>query len=194
MHHRGRVNKLIYSGLVIVVFIGLGLKFWLIGAGRNIPFTPTMGSTLPVLSGTTLTGDDFTFPDDFEHDLNLIVMGFKRRHQDAIHTWLKPFDTDTLNTLDIGFYEVPVIYEMEFIQRFFLNNAMKFGVSSAAQRRRTITVFLDRSKFLKTMSMQEENIYALLVDRTGKILWMQPGVYDSSKMDTVKAIIAKQRS
>lgn len=166
-----------YLLAAIVIVAGLFLKFYTIGAGNNVVFTPTSGATFPQITGTTLTGEDFIVPNDLDRDINLVVIGFKRRHQEDISTWIDAYNTQGYKAMDIGFYEVPVVYEMEFIQRFFLNNAMKFGVTDKTQRERTVTVFLDQSKFLKSMAMDEDKIYALLLDRQGTILWIQEGVY-----------------
>ena len=181
-------KKLVLIFAAIFVVMGLVAKFVLIGAGDISKFTPAEAETWPTLSGTTLLGDDFTMPQDFDLNLNLVLIGFKRSHQEDINTWTQAFKPYELEELALGFYEVPIVYEMEFTQRFFLNNAMKFGVKGDYEKSRTVTVYLDRSKFLKSMNMDEDNIYALLINRAGKILWIHKGVSTEAAMEEIRAI------
>ncbi len=184
------MKQKIFTGLAVVVVLSvLFLKFFTIGAGDNTKFTPTSEGIWPVMTGITLLGDEFTLPKDFDHEINLVVIGFKRSHQDEINTWIEAFQTRGFSDMDLGFYEVPVVYEMEFTQRFFLNNAMKFGVPGEEQKRRTITVYLDRSQFLKTMNMDEDKIYALLINRQGQILWVIDGVFTDETERRLRAAL-----
>ena len=183
--------KLLKALLVVVVLAGLFVKFFMIGAGENVKFTPAQEGTWPTVSGTTLLGNDFTLPKDFDHDINLVVIVFKLSHQDEINTWINAFKTLGFSDMNLGFYEVPVVYEMEFTQRFFLNNAMKFGIPDEDQKRRTITVYLDRSQFLKTMNLDENKIYAFLIDREGKILWMQEGIFTDEINESLRTALEK---
>ena len=184
---------IIYSLTALALVFGVFIKFFTIGAGDVTKFEVTSSAQWPQMSGTTLLGEDFILPDQFESDLNLVVIGFKRRHQEDINTWIDAYANSDLKEKNIGFYEVPVVYEMEFSQRFFLNNAMKFGVPDEDQKRRTVTVFLDRSKFLKTMNMDEDLIYALLVQKDGTILWMTNGVVSEQSMNGLKEAIAQNQ-
>ena len=182
-----------YVLAAFVLLAGIFIKFYTIGAGEITKITPAEKGVWPSMTGISLMGKEFTLPKDFEKPLNLVVVGFKRRHQDNINTWIEAFRQGDLGKLDIGFFEVPVIYEMEFTQRFFLNNAMKFGIQDEGQKQRTITVFLDRSQFLKTMNMEEEHIYAVFMDQNGNILWMRKGDYTKEFLEELLSII-KSRS
>ena len=121
-------KAIFYVLAAFVLLIGLFIKFYTIGAGEITKITPTEKGVWPSMTGISLVGEEFTLPSDFNKPLNLVVVAFKRRHQENINTWIEAFQQGELGKLDMDFFEVPVIYEMEFTQRFFLNNAMKFGI------------------------------------------------------------------
>ena len=71
----------------------------------------------------------------------------------------------------------------------FLNNGMRFGITDEIARKRTITVYANRQEFFKLTQMKEEQIYALLLDSGGKIIWKTEGVADNKKISDLKKII-----
>lgn len=182
-------NKILSAVIFLIIFMLLALKFFFIGAGSLTKMNPTPDATFPSLKGISLLGDELMVPGDLKGNHRLLVLGFKRKHQDPINTWLAGFDGSSLKDQGVALYELPVIYEMDRTQRFFLNNAMKFGIPDEQQRDRTITIFLDRSQFLKSMNMDKNAIYAVLIDRSGKILWTQKGVFQPQYIQEIEQIL-----
>jgi len=90
---------------------------------------------------------------------------------------------------NLSFYEIPLIYELSVFKRMFLNNGMRFGITDEVARKRTITVYTNRQEFFKITQMKEEQIYALLIDDNGKIIWRVVGIADDKKISDLKKII-----
>jgi hypothetical protein len=55
---------------------------------------------------------------------------------------------------------------------------MRGGIPNPATRKRTITLYIDKTAFRHSLEFgDEEHIYLLLVDRQGQVLWQGRGSY-----------------
>ena len=70
---------------------------------------------------------------------------------------------------------------------------MRGGIADRQQRARTITLYLDKEPFKKAMGVgPEDRIYALLVDKTGRILWRAEGVFTEAQGKSLVAALTPQ--
>jgi len=64
---------------------------------------------------------------------------------------------------------------------------LRGGIPSQQQRERTITLYLDKGPFRAALGIADENqIYALLLDHDGNILWRSEGTFDEKKGSSLK--------
>ena len=80
---------------------------------------------------------------------------------------------------------------MNAMMRGWVNNGMRSGIPSEKARERTITVYTEREKFLGMMNMQTDNIYTLLVNQDGEILWRAEGDATDEKIRDLKTAIQR---
>ena len=160
-----------------------------IGAGRITEVGHTKSSYFPSLVGIDLLGKERVLPDDFKGTLNVVAVAFEREQQADVDTWIAAIDNITDNYKEVRFYEVPLIYEVSGIGRFWINNGMRSGIPSDAARERTITVYTDRDVFFKTMDMSVDQISVVLLDDEGKILWRADGPANESIVQSLKTEI-----
>ena len=67
---------------------------------------------------------------------------------------------------------------MDWIQRSFIDGGMRGGIPDKAVRARTITLYLDVKKFNAELNLATiDDIYVLLVDKQGEVLWRASGDY-----------------
>ncbi len=146
----------------------------------------------PVVSGSNLERRRFNLPADFEGDLNLVAVAFLREHQDLVDTWAATAKRLTEANPRLRFYEVPVLSETNGLFSLFIDGGMRAGIPSRATREATITLYLDRAKFLKTAGLPgPQTIYLLLTDRAGKIFWRGQGVYTPAQGAALEEAIRK---
>ena len=160
-----------------------------IGAGSNTPITKPAQDQFPTLSGIDLLGEERALPQSFKGRFNLIAIGFEREHQRDINSWIDIADNIAQTSPDFRFYEVPVIYELSALSRMWVNNGMRSGIPDEKARERTITVYTDRERFLKFMDMRSDDIYVLLVDHKGSIIWRHKGSTTPNSINMLKRII-----
>jgi hypothetical protein len=187
-----------------MTFLRLALLFGLVigGIGLIWRLTPAKSKLLimpgdthfPVVSGFNLNRQEFEFPRDFGGDLNLVILAFQQYQQLTVNTWI-PFAQEAETTFP-GFiyYELPTIYEMTAISRTFVNEGMRAGIPDQTARERTITLYLDKQEFKSALNIPDENdIYLLLVDRDGNILWRTSGGYTEDKASELIEAIEERR-
>jgi hypothetical protein len=83
---------------------------------------------------------------------------------------------------EIEFYELPTIRKMNFLYRSFINSGMRAGIPSEQTRRRTITLYIDKTPFKRDLLIPtEDNIHIFLIDKEGKIFWRGEGPFTEEK-------------
>jgi hypothetical protein len=161
------------------LFLSALLLSWLtacVGAGSNTPVTPLAVDQFPKVQGISLLGDDVALPEGFEGEVNLVSMGFEHKHQLDINTWIDAVPDLSEAFPTFRFYEVPVIYEAGPLFRWWLNNGMRIGVVEEEARKRTITVYTDRTAFSQAIDLASlDEIHTVLLDAEGRILWRRTG-------------------
>lgn len=166
-----------------------------IGAGSNsdVVVAPGQRNVFPSVSGINLVGEPVALPRGFEGHLNLVVLGFEMEQQKDVDTWIAALDGIRSSLPGLEFYEVPVINAGSAAFRFWVNNGMHFGILDLEARKRTITIYVDRSKFNSIVGVGDiDRIYALLVDNTGRILWRGEG--PASAQSIAELIAAASRA
>ena len=165
-----------------------------IGAGVISDISLQEDNKFPVLTGIDLHGTERVIPDSFSGDLKLVVIGFEREHQTPINSWIAFFEEISEQYPQLSLYEVPLIYEVGTLYRTWINNGMRAGIPDDKARERTITVYTNRDQFVKAMNMQEDRIYALLLDSEDRIVWRNEGPVDAQNKALLMGALQRQRA
>jgi len=179
--------------LIGAVVGGLGLV-WRIAPAKSKLLILKDEAHFPVVSGFNLYRQEFIFPRDFGGELNLVIVPFKQNQQNIVNTWIPTAQEMGASYPGFVFYELPTINEMPVLSRTFLNEGMRAGIPDKTSRERTITLYLDKSKFKAALDIPtEDNIYLFLVDRKGGILWRTTGEYTQEKVDDLIQFMKAQK-
>ncbi len=132
-------------------------------------------------------------PGGFAGDRNLLLIAFQREQQADIDTWLKRMPPVLAAHPSMRYYELPTIQKGYKMVRFFIDNGMRGGIPDKQQRARTITLYIDKEPFKKALEIQSEStVYAVLIDKAGKVLWRESGRANESKVQALEAALATQ--
>jgi hypothetical protein len=130
----------------------------------------------PETKGKNLEGKSYLLPQDFEGELNLVIIAFQREQQNTVDTWLPTADLMEKLHTKLRYYELPVIARVNPLARWFIRAGMRSGIKDPKSRQKTITLYLDKTAFRKALGIDtEENIHVLLVDKKGKTAWRTEG-------------------
>lgn len=147
----------------------------------------------PEVSGKNLKRKKLTFPAEFPARYTIVLMAFYRHQQADIDTWM-PFANRIENEYeDLAYVELPVVYKMGPLGQFMLNEGMRAGIPDQKARERTITLYLDKEKFLGQMGINsQEEIQVLLVETGGTILFKQSGRFTPEKGQSLVDALEKE--
>ncbi len=148
----------------------------------------------PVVAGRDIDGNDFVVPTDFAGELNLVLMAFTREHQYDVNTWLPR--VRELESSQQGFrvYEVPTLWEMNWLQRKQLDFWMSTGIRDPLARATTITLYTDLQAMQSALALPDfDTIQVLLVDRNGVVVWRSAGAFSEAKFEDLTATLIRTR-
>ncbi len=171
------------------LFLLLALQSCFISSGENSKVLAGQDNYFPKVSGIDLEGNKQELPQVFKNEFNLVIVAFKREQQVEVDSWIKAATPILQEKPNLSFFEIPLIYELSAFKRFWVNNGMRFGIEDDVARKRTITVYTNRDEFFKISKMKEDSIYALLIDKNGKILWRVEGVADDNKIKGLRKVL-----
>jgi hypothetical protein len=151
--------------------------------GQRIP-------EFPRVTGTNLNKQKFNLPDDFEGELNLVLVAFQRGQQLMVNTWLPTADLLENIHRNLRYYELPTISRMNPVARWFINSGMRSGIKDLKSRQETITIYLDKKPFRKALDIPDkENIHIFLVDKKGQVVWRSEGPCNVEKAERLSDFV-----
>jgi len=149
----------------------------------------------PTVSGKNLERDSIQLPRDLDGALNVLLIAFQRWHQSLVDTWVPFLRQMEQQRDDVRYYELPTIQQLNAFSRIFINEGMRAGIPDATARQRTITLYLDKRAFREALDLpHEEDIYVLLVDYQGQVLWQVSGRLTPDKAESLRSAFEKASS
>lgn len=183
---RLRIGTIIDGGSTMRLSLGFTLLLFMTLAPSAGAFAgdssqaPAMGQ-FPPLTASNLAGQTLSLPADFGGKRNLLLIAFERRQQQNVDTWLHQMKRYE-NVSGFHYFELPTIERMNPVTRWFIDNGMRRGIPDPGQRARTVTLYLDKDPFCQSLRITDQKqIYALLVDPSGTVLWRAEGDFDEAK-------------
>ena len=148
----------------------------------------------PTSTGSNLQRKKLTLPADFGGALSITLIAFEQWQQNTVDTWL-PFVEQLEQRYDgVRYYELPVIRRMNFIARTFINEGMRAGIPDTKARDRTITLYLDKHAFRQALDLpHERDIYILLVDQHGNVVWKTEGAFTPEKGEALTRVLEENQ-
>lgn len=144
----------------------------------------------PLVEGSNLEGRKFTLPAEFDGELNVVFVAFKREQQADVETWVPFVKGAVARHAALHVYEVPTLgRNFRFIRRL-IDGGMARGIPDKATRETTITLYIDKAPFERALGITTEDVIrVLLVARGGRILWSGDGVYSAESAALLTAAI-----
>jgi hypothetical protein len=147
--------------------------------------------TFPELKASNLQNKTLSLPGDFAGERNLVLIAFQRKQQENVDTWLREMKR-FVSLPDFHYYELPTISKLNPIARWFINRGMRSGIPDPEARARTIALYIEKAAFKKALNLPDENqIYAILVDRTGRVYWRAEGDFDEAKAASLQQALRR---
>lgn len=184
---------IVIAGLFLTAAVFSGL-LWRLAPDQSVLEVSREDVHFPTVSGFNLNRQEYTFPQDFAGELNILFVPFLQRQQLIVNTWI-PFAQETEAAFPgVVYYELPTIDEMPSLSRMFVNEGMRAGIPDETARERTVTLYIDTGEFMETTDIPgKDEVHVLLVNRSGDILWRATGRFDESTGETLLRVIEANR-
>jgi hypothetical protein len=144
----------------------------------------------PSVTGSSLQRKRLSLPEAFEGELNLVFVAFQRWQQSQVDTWIPLARQLEASLPGLRYYELPTIRRLNALSRTFINEGMRAGIPDPVARERTITLYVDKTKFRKALQLpHEEEIHVMLLDRSGVVLWRAEGAFTLEKAGSLEAAV-----
>jgi len=154
---------------------------------------PTVSDTVlrfPVVQGRSLTGRRVTLPADFEGDLSVVLVAFKRWQQDDVDTWTPRLRELVAGRPGLRVYELPTLASSYRVMRPFIDGGMRGGIPDSAVRAATITLYIDKRPYKAALQIpNEDQIHVFLVERGGRIRWRAAGPFTTEAAARLEAAL-----
>jgi hypothetical protein len=146
----------------------------------------------PTLIGSNLLKQKLNLPQDFDGEINLIFIPFWQWHQMEVNSWALVAENLEKKYQNLRYYELPTIQRMNPLAHFFIDEGMRGGIPDPATRKRTITLYIDKPAFRRSLELvDEDHIYLLLVTRQGEVLWHSRGAYQPEIAESLQQAVDK---
>jgi hypothetical protein len=137
----------------------------------------------PRLQARNLNGRTISLPAELGGERNLVLVAFRRWHQDLVDAWFPYLETLLAAHPELRAYELPMIGGLFTLARPFIDGGMAAAIPDPVVRERTLTVYTDIGRVTAALGIASTaTITLLLVDRQGRILWRDAGPYTPERI------------
>ncbi|MEO0794269.1 MAG: hypothetical protein AAFX93_03850 [Verrucomicrobiota bacterium] len=186
-----------FRGSIVSAICAISLGLLLVSGGCISPgnnsapvATGASSNAFPGVEGINLLGQIIQIPNQLMGQPVVVIIAFKREQQEVINPWLPPLEELERNTPRFRFYELPVIYEVSMMERFWINNGMRSGIPGETSRSRTITVYTDREKFMQLTGISSaDNIHLFVLNANKEIVYRETGAFTPEKFTALSGVV-----
>lgn len=149
----------------------------------------------PQVSVSDLNGQSYELPVGLPSARAVIVMGFAHSQREEVARWAKALTLAVNGKADLMLIEMPVIDGGSAALRSVIRNGMRAGISDEDTRRRTMTLFVNRDEFARTLKLSSvEQPAVVLIARDGAILWKASGALSPEQLAGLSDVLATSHS
>ena len=150
-----------------------------------------MADRFPDTEGTSLSLVDHHLPSTLGGVANLLLIAFRQWQQRDVDTWVPTARALADEYPGFRVYELPVISKLYRPVAGFIDGGMRSGIPDPDVRDMTITIYLDRKRFMRNLSIESAGaIVPMLVKHDGRILWRTTGSMTDDGARTLRQAVS----
>ncbi|MGE9294894.1 MAG: hypothetical protein ACQKBV_01190 [Puniceicoccales bacterium] len=191
MKHNFRKGRT-FAGMILVAGLAAVLAGCISPGDNSAPMrSGATASAFPRVEGINLQGQKIDVPNQLRGNPTLVIVAYEREQQSVIDGWLPALEELEKRRSGFRFYELPVIYETNIVNRFWITNGMRSGIENTTARYRTITLYTDREQFNEMVGISNmSTIHLLVLNANKEIVWRTSGGYSADKFIALQGVIA----
>jgi hypothetical protein len=154
------------------------------------PSALQVGYAFPALSGRTITDHSLTLPASSTEKPTVLVFSFSRTAGKDARLWSEHLAKDFPDT--VSAYGVIQLESAPKLLRRLAISGIKSSMSVPVQNR-TIVLYRDDQLWKQRLGVKDESrAYAVLLDRSGTICWMNSGAFSQDTYGSLRAKLGAQ--
>ena len=135
---------------------------------------PTV-AVIPAASGTTLSGDKVSLPQDLHGRPGVLILGFTQASREQATAWGKRLAVDFHDAPEIHFYETPMLAGVPRLLRGMVLKKIA-GTVSENGKHHFLPLYDHEAEWRSAVQYsQPADAYVLLLDGSGNIRWRTQG-------------------
>jgi len=141
----------------------------------------------PEVKGSNLERKKYRIPQDLEGEVNIVTVAFQQWQQSLVNTWVPFLEELKQSYPEVYFYELPTINRNYRGMKFMIDGGMRMGIPDKKIRERTITLYLEKNKFMENLAIEnDEDILSYVLNKKGEIISTVKGEYSPEKATKMK--------
>ena len=156
-----------------------------------------MSSSLsfPKISTKNLLGELIELPQGFEGEWNIVLVAFRRNHQELVVSWVSWLEDLSGVRPEILFYEIPALRQLWTPVRPFIDGGMASAIRDPKILGRTLTFYGSLKNVTQPLEINDQKTIALfLVNQSGRVLWRGSGAYSLESADEISKVLNSMTS
>jgi hypothetical protein len=148
--------------------------------------TLKIGETLPSISGESLAGGNVQLPKDASGKITLLISSFSKKGGQDAQLWAKQFSIEFAQNANVVSYSLIFLESVPRLIRGFVSSGIKKGIPQE-KHPQAIRITKDEKLWKERMQVSNDDVaYLMLLDQSGKIIWMHNGEFKESKFAKLK--------
>jgi hypothetical protein len=144
----------------------------------------------PEIEARSLEGNPLTLPYAFTGEQNVVLVAFRRNHQQLVDSWLPFLEDQASRNPQLRFYEIPALSRIWKPARNMIDGGMAAAIKTPVVLRRTLTVYGDLTRLTTPLGITDRATISLfLVTATGDVAWTATGGFTPSCASEPEAVL-----
>ena len=141
----------------------------------------------PILCAEDVAGQPVILPGDLAGERSVVLIAFLQHQQAAVESWLPLLELLTYRLGDFHYYVIPTVQRLVGWQGEFADMGVRLRRSGQASEH-LLTLYVDLNDFNRALDIPTvSQIYPLLIDRAGHVLWRAEGGFTPEKAERLIA-------
>jgi hypothetical protein len=154
-----------------------------------------IASTFPAITAYSLDKAKVNLPADLEGKVNLLLISFEPEQSKDIDTWMTTAQALQHMNFQFRYYKMPVSSSENFLYRWWDTSSLRGVETDPEAWHWIVPLYLNKQDFRRTLNIpNEKEVVALLVDKSGKVLWGASGRLTDEKKASLTAAVAAATS
>lgn len=148
--------------------------------------TLKVGDTLPSISGETLAGGNLELPKDASGKITLLISSFSKKGGQDAQQWARQFSTEFAQHSSVICYSAIFLESVPRLFRGVVTSGIQKGMPEEKYAQ-AIRIIKDEKLWKERMAVSDDDVaYLILLDRSGKIIWMHSGTFSKDAFSYLK--------